>query len=114
MAPGGEVGELRHNWAECIKHPREHGRCKAGVRPPGAPVHRSTASAWNRRDGGIVRPQAWAVVRLMTSVHGLGGSTDRLAALAPAASLVGAALRPVPLRSSPLSDGRAQSRSVLE
>jgi hypothetical protein len=48
------------------------------VRPPGAPVHRSTASAWNRRDGGIVRPKAWAVVRLMTSVKGLGGSTDRL------------------------------------
>ena len=25
-----------------------------------------TSSAWNRRLGGIVRPRAWAVLRLMT------------------------------------------------
>jgi hypothetical protein len=39
-------------------------------------AHR-TAFACPRRDDGIVRPKAWAVVRLRTSVQGLGGSTDR-------------------------------------
>jgi hypothetical protein len=43
-------------------------------RGSGATGQRMTSSAWQRRLGGIVRPRAWAVLRLMTSSHLVGGS----------------------------------------
>jgi hypothetical protein len=46
-------------------------------------VHRITSSAWKRRVGGIVRPRAWAVLRLMTSSNCVGSSTGRSAGLVP-------------------------------
>jgi hypothetical protein len=36
-----------------------------------------------RRDGGSVRPRAWAVLRLITSANRMGCSTGRSAGLAP-------------------------------
>src|SRR6266446_7761175 len=42
-----------------------------------------TSSAWMRRDGGIVSPSAWAVLRLRTSLKSIGCSTGRSAGLAP-------------------------------
>src|SRR5215813_14950174 len=48
------------------------------------PVHHSTtSSARPRRDGGIVRPRALAVLRLMTNSNLVGCSTGRSAGLRP-------------------------------
>jgi hypothetical protein len=43
--------------------------CKTplAVRASGVAAQRITSSAWNRRVGGMVRPSAWAVFRLMTN-----------------------------------------------
>ena len=46
-------------------------------------AHRITSSAWKRRVSGIVRPSAWAVLRLMTSSNFVGCSTGRSAGLVP-------------------------------
>src|SRR5215468_10069476 len=45
--------------------------------------HSSTWSARSRTDGGIVRPSAFAVLRLITSSNFVGCSTGRSAGLAP-------------------------------
>jgi hypothetical protein len=42
-----------------------------------------TSSAWNRSVAGIVRPSAWAVLRLMASTNFMGRSTGRSAGCAP-------------------------------
>jgi hypothetical protein len=42
-----------------------------------------TSSAWKRSVGGMVRPRAFAVFRLMTSSNFMGCSTGRSAGLAP-------------------------------
>ena len=42
----------------------------------GVTVQRITSSAWKRRDGGMVSPRAWAVLRLMTSSNVVGCSTE--------------------------------------
>ena len=47
------------------------------------PAYRITSSAWKRSVGGIVRPSAWAVLRLMTSSNFIGRSTGRSPGLAP-------------------------------
>ncbi len=49
--------------------------------PPQA--YLSTSSAWKRSVGGIVRPRAWAVFRLMTNSNFVGCSTGRSAGVAP-------------------------------
>jgi hypothetical protein len=36
---------------------------------PSWQAYRITSFAWKRSDGGIVRPRAWAVLRLMTRVY---------------------------------------------
>ena len=46
-------------------------------------AHRITSSAWKRMRGGIVRPRALAVLRLITSSNFVGCSTGSLAGLAP-------------------------------
>ncbi len=46
-------------------------------------AHRITSSARNRTVGGIVRPSALAVFRLMTSSNFVGRSTGRSAGFAP-------------------------------
>ena len=48
-----------------------------------AQAHRMTSSAWKRRDGGIVKPSAWAVLRLMTSRNVVGRSMGKSAGVAP-------------------------------
>jgi hypothetical protein len=50
---------------------------------PGVAAQRMTSSAWKRSAGGIVRPSAWAALRLMTSSNVVGYSTGRSAGLAP-------------------------------
>src|SRR5262249_25781597 len=46
-------------------------------------AQRITSSASKSRDGGIVIPSAWAVLRLMTSSKRVGCSTGTSAGLAP-------------------------------
>jgi hypothetical protein len=48
---------------------------------------RITSVAWKRREEGMVRPSAWAVVRLMTSSNVVACSTGSSAGLAPVRSL---------------------------
>jgi hypothetical protein len=48
-----------------------------------APAYWITSVAWNRSVGGIVRPRAWAVLRLMTSSNFIGCSMGRSPGLAP-------------------------------
>ena len=45
--------------------------------------HWSTSFAWNKMVGGMVRPRALAVLRLMTRSNVVGCSTGRSAGLAP-------------------------------
>src|SRR5215471_6395063 len=66
------------------------GEGKAGLigallaRPSGSPpTHSMTSSARARSDGGIVRPRALAVLRLITSSNLLGCSIGTSAGLAP-------------------------------
>jgi hypothetical protein len=48
------------------------------------PQHqRITSVAWKRSEGGMVRPSAWAVLRLMTRSNCMGRSTGRSAGLVP-------------------------------
>src|SRR5262245_27504361 len=58
---------------------RQHGECSRLC----VAAQRITSSAWKRRVGGIVRPRAWAVFRLMTSSKWVGCSTGRSAGLVP-------------------------------
>jgi hypothetical protein len=53
------------------------------VAASGLAAYRITSSAWKRRVGGMVRPSASAVLRLMTSSNVVGCSTGRSAGLAP-------------------------------
>ena len=53
----------------------------AGAR--GVAAQRITSVAWKRRVGGIVRPRASAVFRLMTNSNFMGCSTGRSAGLVP-------------------------------
>jgi hypothetical protein len=48
-----------------------------------APAYLITSSAWKRMCGGIVRPRAFAVFKLMTSSNFMGCSTGRSAGVAP-------------------------------
>ncbi len=59
--------------------------CKTNftVRTSGLAAHRMTSPAWKRRVGGIVRPSASAVLRLMINSYLVGCSTGRSAGLAP-------------------------------
>src|SRR4029453_18804007 len=45
--------------------------------------HWITSSAWKRMDGGIARPSAFAVLRLMISSNFMGRSTGNSAGLVP-------------------------------
>ena len=59
-------------------------QCRAGTeREEISPPHSMTSSARARRVGGIVRPSALAVLRLMVRSNLRGGSTDRSAGFAP-------------------------------
>ena len=62
--------------ASCLAHPHAP-----------APAYWMTSSAWKRTDGGMVRPRAWAVLRLMTNLNFMGCSTGRSAAFVPLRSL---------------------------
>ena len=53
------------------------------VRTSGVAAQRITSVAWKRSVGGIVRPRAAAVFRLMTSSNVMGCSTGRSAGLTP-------------------------------
>src|SRR5262249_4042905 len=50
---------------------------------PSVAAQRMISSAWKRRVGGIVRPSAWAVLRLMTNSNFGGCSIGRSPGLAP-------------------------------
>jgi hypothetical protein len=59
---------------------------RAGVLPIPRPCSRLyliTSSAWKRMCGGMVRPRAFAVFKLMTSSNFMGCSTGRAAGLLP-------------------------------
>jgi hypothetical protein len=58
-------------------------KTKPDVRAFGLVAHRITSSAWKRTEGGMVRPSAWAVLRLMTSSKMMGCSTGRSAGMVP-------------------------------
>jgi hypothetical protein len=58
-------------------------KTKPAVRAFGPVAHRITSSAWKRTEGGMVRPSAWAVLRLMTSSNVVGCSTGRSAGMVP-------------------------------
>jgi hypothetical protein len=58
-------------------------KTKPDVRAFGLVAHRITSSAWKRTEGGMVRPSAWAVLRLMTSSNVVGCSTGRSAGMVP-------------------------------
>jgi hypothetical protein len=49
----------------------------------GIATYRSTSVAWKRTEGGMVRPNAWAVLRLITNSKVVGYSTGRSPGLAP-------------------------------
>jgi hypothetical protein len=59
--------------------------CKTplAVRGSGVAAQRMTSVAWKRSVGGMVRPSAWAVFRLMISSKVVGRCTGRSAGLAP-------------------------------
>src|SRR6266700_1027107 len=93
--PGIQQEPLLLGWGCSVGPP---GRCPPtdapamGVLPgtPATPPRRGhayayliTSSAWNRSAGGIVRPSALAVLRLMTSSNFMGCSTGRSPGLAP-------------------------------
>jgi hypothetical protein len=63
--------------------------CKTNlaVRALGVAAQRITSSAWKRREGGMVRPRAWAVFRLITNLTCVGCSTGRSAGLVPRRTL---------------------------
>ena len=62
---------------------RKADRVDTTVGASGIAAHRITSSAWKRSVGGMVRPRALAVLRLMTSSNFIGCSTGRSAGLAP-------------------------------
>src|SRR6266850_3578021 len=59
--------------------------CKTdlAVGAPGGVAQRMNSVAWRRRDDEMVRPRAWAVLRLITNSKIIGCSTGRSAGLAP-------------------------------
>jgi hypothetical protein len=59
------------------------GNMKRVVATPGIATYRSTSVAWKRTEGGMVRPRAWAVLRLITNSKVVGCSTGRSPGLAP-------------------------------
>ena len=96
MATGGSIQPLgRHGTAEdpdAIDLARTLGRGNLRAREgaerkrgdEGAPVHYSiTSSARASTEGGIVRPRAFAVLRLITNSNFVGCSMGRSAGLAP-------------------------------
>ena len=50
---------------------------------PGVAAQRMTSVAWKRSVGGMVRPSAWAVLRLITSSNVVGCSIGRSVGLMP-------------------------------
>jgi hypothetical protein len=59
------------------------GKANPVVGAPGAAAQRITSSTWKRSVGGMVRPRAWAVLRLMTNSYWGRRSTGRSPGLAP-------------------------------
>jgi hypothetical protein len=59
--------------------------CKTplAVRTSGVAAQRSTSVAWKRSVGGMVRPSAWAGLRLMRNSYCIGYSAGMSAGLAP-------------------------------
>src|SRR5215472_5971859 len=72
----------RPAWLLRARRERPH-RCAAEQRDELAPPHSITSSARASSDGGIVRPSALAVIRLITRSNLVGCSTGKLAGFAP-------------------------------
>src|SRR5262249_11176753 len=66
-----------------VRRERPRRRCAAEERNELAALHSITSSARTRKDSAIVRPIAFAVLRLMTSSNLVGSSTGRSAGLVP-------------------------------
>src|SRR5262249_59707230 len=80
---GRQHADAPHPFALLRPHrERPHGRT-AEQRDERAPLHSITSSARASRVGGISRPRAFAVLRLMTSSNFVGCSTGKSAGLAP-------------------------------
>src|SRR5262249_35129700 len=79
---GTEEPDDRHRWL--LRARRERPRRRAAQkRYELAPSHSITSSAMASTPGGIVRPSALAVLRLMISSNLVGACTGRSAGLAP-------------------------------
>src|SRR5256885_1790459 len=66
-----------------LKWGRNADRAHIAVGASVVAAQRITSSAWKSSVGGIVRPRALAVFRLITNSNFIGCSTGRLAGLAP-------------------------------
>src|SRR5262249_37610251 len=66
-----------------VRRERPRGRRAAEQRDELAPLHSITSSAVCRNGSGMVRPSAFAVLRLMTSSYLVGCWTGRSLAFAP-------------------------------
>src|SRR5262249_33057386 len=97
LQPLAERGHIGHWCAGCITRPDEADewdgllrvhrerpcRRAAEQRDELAALHSITSSARNRNDSGIVKPIAFAVLRLITSSNFVGCSTGRSADFVP-------------------------------
>ncbi len=70
-------------FTKCGQEPGLICKIPLAVAASGVAAQRITSVAWKRRDGGMVRPRAWAVFRLMTKSNVVGCSMGRSAGLAP-------------------------------
>jgi hypothetical protein len=71
------------NFMPFGQEPRLFCKTPPPVKVSGVRAQRITSVAWKRRDGGIVRPSASAILRLMASSTPIPCSTGRSAGFAP-------------------------------
>ena len=72
-----------HGGTNLAKVERKADRAHIAVGASVVAAQRITSSAWKRMLGGMVRPRAWAVLRLMTSSNLMDCSIGRSPGLAP-------------------------------
>src|SRR5262249_51756785 len=72
-----------HGGANLTQGGRKADRAHIAVGTSVVAVQRIISFAWKRSVGGMVRPRAWAVLRLMTNSNCVSCTTGRSAGLAP-------------------------------
>src|SRR4051812_1048795 len=81
--PAAEIPDHRHRRWLRARRQRPRRRRAAEERDELAPLHSITSSARASRVGGMSRPSAFAVLRLMTSSYFVGACTGRSAGFSP-------------------------------